>query len=82
MATSSLPKGIYFEAARSRYRVRLWRNKRMYISYHATLLEAEQAHAALKALIVRVPKRPRSDAAQAPVPVTSMRGLIKAVNKH
>lgn len=64
-----LPKGIYYEESRGRYRVRLYkRSKAVYLSYHPTLEEAvaalTQARQAVKQM--RTPE---------PAPLTIMRDL-------
>lgn len=63
-----LPRGIYFERARGRYRVRLYRrSKAVYLSYHPTLEEAVAALAQARAAI----KRMGPD----PTPLTIMQDL-------
>lgn len=59
MARERLPRGIYYEELRGRYRVRLYKRHRMvYLSYHATLEEAVQAHAIAREAVkhMRVPE--------------------------
>lgn len=82
MPTQKLPRGLWFDAERNRWRVRLWRNTKMFISYHDTYEEALSAHTALKAVTRMVPKRVRRTRTE-PVgtPPTSLAGLMQAAKK-
>lgn len=41
MVDNELPRGVYYEAARKRYRVRIYKNKRVvHLSYHKRLNDA------------------------------------------
>jgi hypothetical protein len=66
-ANCSLPVGIWYEAPRSRYRVRLYRNQRAWVSYYPTEVAARAAYAKLKAELEAIPKGPQPR----PTPATS-----------
>jgi hypothetical protein len=54
-----LPRGIYYEESRGRYRVRLYKRSRaVYLSYHTTLEEATVALAQARQAVkqMRVPE--------------------------
>jgi hypothetical protein len=55
MKPERLPKGIYFEAARGRFRVRLYkRSTAVYLSYHSTLDEAVAALTEARRAVARM----------------------------
>lgn len=78
-ATEHLPRGVWYEPKRGRYRVRLWRNHKMHLSYHATLEEALHAHALLFRITRMTPKIVRRHGTT--TPPTTLSGLMAAL-KH
>lgn len=65
MSTTTLPRGIWFEADRNRYRIRLYRNGRSYVRYRDTLDEALAVYQELSQQLEAIPKLARG--AHAPV---------------
>lgn len=78
-----LPKGIWYEADKHRYRVRRYHNKVAYLKgYYKTYEEAKAAWEELGEHLARVPKLPRRKRGtplEAPVPVNSLSGTAQAI---
>lgn len=81
-----LPRGIWYEAPKKRYRVRLYRNKVPFLAgYYKTLEEAEEALQLLKqhlATVPKLPKRKRGSGSEAPVQTATLTGLKDAMNQR
>lgn len=80
MGGSQLTRGLWYEATRKRWRVRLYRN---HTSFHAgyfdTRAEAEAALVELKRKIEQIPKRKRNEKVAGPVPtVGDLVGMLRA----
>lgn len=79
MAAEPLPRGIWYEAARDRYRVRLYRNKIPYlVGYYKTRCEAESALLGLRSKIKGITKH-RHNVAQR-VPCANFRDVAGSVH--
>lgn len=75
------PRGIWYESARDRYRVRLYRNKIPYlIGYYDTLDEAKDALDGLRGKLKGIPKRRHNVAAR--VPCSTFRGVAQVVHEE
>lgn len=75
-----LPRGIWYEADRDRYRVRLYRNTVPYlVGYYKTRDEACEALSGLRGRLQKTPKR-RHSHAQA-VPCSTFRGLTESMRQ-
>lgn len=60
MDISTLPKGVWYEAPKRRYRVRKYHNKTVYGPYYFRTLEAAMArYESLCAELAQIPKDPR-----------------------
>ena len=75
----SLPRGIWFEADRQRYRIRRYRNGRAYLAYRETEEEAREVFEAMAAKLSTIPKLRRGERMAGPIPNSSFAGLLKAV---
>lgn len=73
-------RGIWYEAPRKRFRVRLYRNHRPYhAGYFDTRVEAETALVELKTRLSNIPKRKRNEKIAGPVPtIGDLVGMLKA----
>ena len=59
--TETLPKGIWYEAPKTRFRVRKYHNKVAYLQgYYRTLSEAKDALVELEQYLSRIPKERKS----------------------
>lgn len=75
-----LPRGVWYEADRDRYRVRLYRNKIPYlVGYYKTQADAEAALAGLRSKIQTIRKH-RHNAAQR-VPCSTFRDVAGSVHE-
>ena len=73
-----LPKGIWYEAGRQRYRVRLYRNNTKYPGgYYRTLDEALVAREELKTKLEAIPKLRRGQYHQRTLNAPTMEGLMQ-----
>jgi hypothetical protein len=79
VSETPLPRGVWFEAARNRYRIRRYRNGRPYIAYRDTPEEAKKAYEEISRKLEAVPKLKRGERKQGPVPVGTFAGLTKAL---
>ena len=79
MSTTALPRGIWFEAERNRYRVRLYRNGRSYLRYRDTLEDALTAYEELSRQLVATPIRSYGERRRGTVPVGTFTGLTQAL---
>lgn len=82
----TLPRGIWYESEKKRYRVRKYHNKVPYLKgYYRSYGEAVEALEELERELARIPKLPRrrrGNPTQAPVPATSVSGIIGAVQQR
>lgn len=75
-ANAPLPPGVWYEAARSRYRVRLYAHDTcIWLSYHSTVDEAVSAWRQAKAVQEEALAKPVAGPAGAP---NSLAGLLDA----
>ena len=79
MSTTTLPRGIWFEADRNRYRIRLYRNGRPYLKYRDTLEAALTAYQELSRELEAMPRRPHGERRRGSVPVGTFTGLTQAL---
>lgn len=76
---SNLPKGIWYEKSRNRYRVRLYRNQTPYLGgYYKTIPEALHALAQLKQDLEEIAPTPRRKKHQKKAFGCSMHDLINS----
>lgn len=80
MIEEKLPRGVWFEPKRGRYRVRLWRNKRAHLSYHETKEEAVRVHTALFRVTRLTPKVVRRRPAEPAVTLGAMMRAARELN--
>lgn len=72
---NTLPKGIWFEAKRQRYRVRVYRRSRViHRSYHKSLDEAKAA--------LREARKHRTDIRANEGPVSSVQDQVRALTEN
>lgn len=75
-----LPRGIWYEAERNRYRVRLYRNKIPYlVGYYRSLPDAQDALENLRGKIQRI-RKCRHNVAR-PVPCSTFRDVASSVRE-
>jgi hypothetical protein len=81
--TDRLPRGIWYEAHKKRYRVRLYRNHVPHLKgYYATREEAELALEELRTALREIPKRrKRGEGSEEPVHEASFSGVIQALRE-
>lgn len=79
MSTTPIPRGIWFEADRNRYRIRRYRNGRSYLRYRGTLEEALTAYQELSRELDDIPKLSRRARSKGRVPVGTFSGLAQAL---
>ena len=78
--SGDLPRGIWYEADRDRYRVRLYRNKIPYlVGYYRSLPDAEQALSNLRTKISTIRKQRHTTAQR--VPCSTFRGVATSVHE-
>lgn len=81
MIASSLPRGIWYEEDRKRYRVRLYRNTIPYLKgYYTSLAEAEAALNELREELKERPKRRCTHAQR--VPCSTFQGVAESVHEE
>lgn len=84
--TEILPRGIWYEKEKKRYRVRRYHNKVAYLKgYYRTLSEAKNALEELSAELSKIPKlskRRRGSPGEAPVPQATIKGTADAVRNR
>ena len=82
MTDQLLPKGIWYEEAKNRFRVRKYRNGISYLKgYYRTYGEAEQALAELEAYLDTIPKQ-RKKRESSPAPDPSLSGHAKSIRQR
>ena len=75
-SANGLPRGIYYEESKRRYRVRLYKNKVPHLKgYYRTLEDALIGLAELKERIESIPKVTKDG----PVPSADLFGIISAI---
>lgn len=79
MSSTTLPRGIWFESDRNRYRIRRYRNGRSYVRYRGTPEEALTAYQELSRELDDIPKLSRGARRKGTVPVGTFSGLTQAL---
>lgn len=79
MSSVTLPRGIWFEADRNRYRIRRYRNGRAFVRYRDTLEAALTAYEELSQQLDDIPKLSRGARRKGRVPVGTFSGLAQAL---
>lgn len=74
-----LPRGIWFDAEKTRYRVRRYRNGKPYLRYRRTLEAALQVFEELKVELAKIPKLTREQMRRGLVPRATFAGMAKAM---
>lgn len=81
-----LPTGVWYEAPKNRYRVRLYKNGIPYLrGYYSTMDAALDALMTLKAILNKVPalpKRRRGNKQKAPVPTANLADTLAAIQSR
>lgn len=77
--TDKLPRGIWFDAEKNRYRVRRYRNGKAYLRYRRTREAALTVHAELKEELAKIPKLTRAQMRRGVVPKATFAGMAKAM---
>jgi hypothetical protein len=77
--SAPLPRGVWFEEDRSRYRIRRYRNGRAYVRYRDTPDAALKAYDELSRELAAIPKLPRGARRTGAVPVGTFTGLTQAL---
>lgn len=78
----TLPRGIWFESSRDRYRVRKYRNGVPHLIYCKTEAQARAALKDLQAMLETEPKvRTSGNRLKGAVPAATFSALVKAVQK-
>jgi len=79
MSDDTLPKGIWYEAPKRRFRVRKYHNKVAYLKgYYRTFAEAKVAMDELETYLATIPKERKKREAR-PVPQPTVAGTAKAI---
>lgn len=76
-----LPRGIWFEAPRGRYRVRKYRNGTPYLVYCKTEAQARAALKDLQDTLMSEPKLKRGERLRGDVPAATFAALVRAAQK-
>lgn len=76
-----LPRGIWFEAPRGRYRVRKYRNGKSHLIYCKTEAQARAALKELQESMKAEPKLRRGERLRGAVPAATFAALVKAAQK-
>ena len=77
--SETLPRGIWYEAPKRRFRVRKYHNRVSYLKgYYRTFDEAETALAELEAYLSTIPKERKKREAK-PVPKPTLAGTAGAI---
>ena len=76
-----LPRGIWFEEPRGRYRVRKYRNGKSHLVYCKTEAQARAALRDLEQSLKAEPKQRRGDSLRGVVPAATFSALVKAAQK-
>lgn len=82
MTNAALPRGIWFEPERNRFRIRKYRNGRTFIRYRDTLDEAFEVLNDINKTIATIPKLPRGTRRIGAVPVSTFAGLAKVARQE
>lgn len=81
MKDNPLPRGIWFEAPRARYRVRKYRNGKQHLVYCKTEAQARQALRELNESLKAEPKLKRGEKLRGAVPAATFSAMVKAAQK-
>jgi hypothetical protein len=77
--SEKLPRGIWFDEEKKRYRVRRYRNGKPYLRYRRTKEAAIAAYDDLAKELAKIPKLSREQMKRGVVPKASFAGLAKAM---
>ena len=82
MSTQELPKGLWYEAPKRRFRVRKYHNGVAYLKgYYRTFEEAEEALEDLEGYLSTIPKK-RKKRENSPAPDPSLSGTAKSIRSR
>lgn len=80
---SALPRGIWYEAPKRRYRVRKYHNRVVYLKgYYRNLDDARAALKELEEHLATIPKVRRGSNSERPVSKPSVAGTADAISKR
>jgi hypothetical protein len=79
--SEKLPRGIWYEAEKNRYRVRKYRNSKSYLVYCGTEEEAREVLIRIKAVIARIPRRSRKERETRAISAPKFGSLAKAIRE-
>lgn len=79
--TEKLPRGIWYDEAKRRYRVRRYRNGKPYLRYRRSLEAALAAYDELTEELSKIPKMSREELRRGVVPKASFAGLVRATRE-
>lgn len=77
--TEKLPRGIWFDGEKNRYRVRKYRNGKSYLRYRRTLDAALKVFDELSKELTKIPKLTREQMKRGVVPRATFKGMAKAM---
>lgn len=80
--SDKLPRGIWFDAEKNRYRVRRYRNGVPFLRYRRTREKAIEAYEDLAKELAKIPKLSREQLKRGVVPKASFAGLARAMRGH
>jgi len=82
MTTQELPKGLWYEAPKRRFRVRKYHNGLAYLKgYYRTFEDAEVALAELEDYLATIPKQ-RKKRESSPAPDPTLAGTAKSIRSR
>lgn len=82
MTTEQLPRGIWYEAAKQRFRVRKYHNKVAYLwGYYRTYEEAKEALKELEAYLATIPKE-RKNRRRKPVSAPTLGNTANSIRER
>lgn len=79
--SDGLPRGVWYEESRNRYRIRKYRNNKPYLLYRATREEALEAYKQLCEKVAKIKRHKRGEKISGPVPTSTFAGLAQAVQE-
>lgn len=77
--TPKLPRGIWFDKEKNRYRVRRYRNGKPYLRYRRTLELALKVYEELKEELAKIPKLTREQMKRGVVPKATFTSMKHAM---